>query len=126
MEAARCDCGIPINLVAVFVIFRARVRRCRVRENEVVGLIVRVDVVTKQEDRVVGRAAGNCRQRDVNHIIDNYKLLRKEAVLFPPRSSNEKNLIFVKTESPILQNIDEIASTPPPMQEPTSRGLGKS
>lgn len=45
-----------------------------------------------------------------DNIIDNYKVLRKENVLFPPRSVNEKNIIFVKTESPILQNIEEIAS----------------
>lgn len=45
-----------------------------------------------------------------DNIIDNYKVLRKENVLFPPRSANEKNIIFVKTESPILQNIEEIAS----------------
>jgi hypothetical protein len=48
-----------------------------------------------------------------NNIIDNYKTLRKENIMFPPRSANEKNLIFVKTESPILQNIEEIASTYP-------------
>jgi hypothetical protein len=45
-----------------------------------------------------------------NNIIDTYKILRKENVMFPPRSSNEKNIIFVKTESPILDNIEEIAS----------------
>ncbi len=37
-----------------------------------------------------------------NNIIDTYKTLRKENVLFPPRSANEKNLLFVQTSSPIL------------------------
>ncbi len=61
-----------------------------------------------------------------NNIIDNYKTLRKEGILFPPRSANEKNLIFVKTESPILQNIEEIASTHGHTQEPTSKSSGRS
>ena len=37
-----------------------------------------------------------------DNIINSYKTLRKENIMFPPRSSNEKNLLFVKTESPIL------------------------
>ena len=37
-----------------------------------------------------------------NNIVSNYKTLRKENVVFPPRLPNEKNLIFVKTESPIM------------------------
>jgi len=32
-----------------------------------------------------------------DNIINTYKTLRKENVLFPPRSANEKNLLFVKT-----------------------------
>lgn len=32
-----------------------------------------------------------------NNIIASYKTLRKQNVLFPPRSTNEKNLLFVKT-----------------------------
>ena len=31
------------------------------------------------------------------HIINNYKVLRKEGMIFPPRQANEKNLIFVST-----------------------------
>ena len=46
-----------------------------------------------------------------SHIIDNYKTLRGEGVLFPPRSSNEKNLMYVENESPIFDNIETIAST---------------
>lgn len=37
-----------------------------------------------------------------NNIVSNYKTLRKENVVFPPRLPNEKNLISVKTESPIM------------------------
>lgn len=44
------------------------------------------------------------------NIIDSYKTLRKENIIFPPRSVNEKNILFVQTESPILENIEEIAS----------------
>lgn len=29
--------------------------------------------------------------------------------MFPPRSINEKNIIAVKTQSPILENIEEFA-----------------
>ena len=61
-----------------------------------------------------------------NNIIDNYKILRKEGVLFPPRSINEKNLIFVKTESPILQNIEEIASKDCIMQELINKNLARN
>ena len=32
-----------------------------------------------------------------NNIVETYKTLRKEDVLFPPRLPNEKNLLFVKT-----------------------------
>ncbi len=46
-----------------------------------------------------------------NNIINTYKILRKENIMFPPRSSNEKNLLFVKTESPIFENIEDIART---------------
>lgn len=32
-----------------------------------------------------------------NNIINTYKTLRKENIMFPPRSTNEKNILFVKT-----------------------------
>lgn len=49
-----------------------------------------------------------------DNIITAYKTLHQENVIFPPRSPNEKNLLFVKTESPILDNIEDIARTPFP------------
>jgi hypothetical protein len=30
-------------------------------------------------------------------IINNYKLLRKENIIFPPRNINEKSLLAIKT-----------------------------
>ena len=32
-----------------------------------------------------------------NNIVDSYKTLRKENIVFPPRLANEKNLLSVKT-----------------------------
>lgn len=58
-----------------------------------------------------------------DNIIATYKLLRKENVLFPPRSANEKNLLAVQTQSPILENIEEIASTPHDRQGTIIRSL---
>ena len=61
-----------------------------------------------------------------NNIIDTYKTLRKENVTFPPRSPNEKNLLAVQTESPILENIHEIASRAVTRQDRTGRSSAKS
>lgn len=46
------------------------------------------------------------------YIINNYKILRQENVIFPPRNVNEKSLLAVQTESPIFDNIETIACTP--------------
>ena len=43
------------------------------------------------------------------YIINNYKTLRKENVIFPPRNVNEKSLLAIQTESPIFDNIETIA-----------------
>ena len=45
------------------------------------------------------------------YIINNYKILRKENVIFPPRNTNEKSLLAIQTESPIFDNIETIAET---------------
>ena len=61
-----------------------------------------------------------------NNIIDTYKTLRKENVTFPPGPPNEKNLLAVQTESPILENIHEIASRAVTRQDRTGRSSAKS
>lgn len=43
------------------------------------------------------------------YIINTYKILRSENALFPPRNPNEKNVMMVKTDSPIFDNIEAIA-----------------
>ena len=61
-----------------------------------------------------------------DNIIDTYKVLRKENVTFPPRSANEKNLLNVKTESPIFENIEDIASKAKVTQDRIIRNLTRS
>lgn len=48
-------------------------------------------------------------ENQYSHIINTYKLLRKEGVLFPPRQQNEKNMLAIKTSSPIFDNLAEIS-----------------
>lgn len=43
------------------------------------------------------------------HLIHAYKMLRQENILFPPRQENEKNMLSVKTNSPIFDHIAEIS-----------------
>jgi len=44
-----------------------------------------------------------------SNIIAAYKTLRQENILFPPRQENEKNMLSVKTNSPIFDHITEIS-----------------
>jgi hypothetical protein len=58
-------------------------------------------------------------------LIANYKLLRKEGAIFPPRDPNEKALIAVRTESPIFDNIEAIARNCASTQTPTNSASPK-
>lgn len=44
-------------------------------------------------------------------MMENYRLLRKEGIEFPPRDKSQKFMIqFKGVVSPVLENIDDIAS----------------
>ncbi len=48
---------------------------------------------------------------DYKNIMDNYKLLRKQGIKFPPRDVNEKFMIkFKGTQSPIFQVLEDVSS----------------
>ena len=53
----------------VFAIRRPGMRCSRIRENEVIGLVIAIDVIAKKEDRRIRWPAGHRCEGDVDNVV---------------------------------------------------------